>query len=102
MLVMFYRAVVQVVLPFDSESWVLSEAMDKMVEGEHTGFLCQRMGKQVRQNMGGTWVTLVVGEVQEAAGTQSEDTYIFRRHGTVAQWVALRPIFEVCARENGY
>ena len=37
---MFYRSVVQVVLPFDSESWVLSEAMDKMVEGDHTGFLC--------------------------------------------------------------
>ena len=23
-------------------------------------------------------------------------------HGTVSQWVALQPIFEVCAREMGY
>ena len=34
-------------------------------------------------------------------GTQSEMTYIGRRHKTVAQWVTLRPIFEVCARETG-
>ena len=29
-------------------------------------------------------------------------TYIGRRQATVAQWVALRPLFEVCAREKGY
>ena len=25
-----------------------------------------------------------------------------RRHATLAQWVAMRPLFEVCARETGY
>ena len=29
-------------------------------------------------------------------------TYIGRLHATVAQWVDLRPIFEVCAGETGY
>ena len=29
-------------------------------------------------------------------------TYIGIRQGTVAQWVTLRPIFEVHAREKGY
>ena len=29
-------------------------------------------------------------------------TYIGRRQETVAQWVALRPLFEVCTREKGY
>ena len=39
MLEMFYRAVVQMVLLFRSELWVLSLAMDKTVEGVHTSFL---------------------------------------------------------------
>ena len=39
--------------------------------------------------------------VREAAGTQLAMTHIGRRQGTVAQWVAMRPIFEVCAGEKG-
>ena len=40
--------------------------------------------------------------MREAAGTQLAMTYIGRRKATVAQWVALRPLLEVCAREKGY
>ena len=36
------------------------------------------------------------------AGTHSEMTYIWKRQGIVAQWVALRPIFDACAGEKGY
>ena len=28
--------------------------------------------------------------------------YIEKQQATVAQWVALHPLFEVCARETGY
>ena len=40
--------------------------------------------------------------MQEVAGNQSEMNYIWKRQGTVAHWVALRPIFDVCAGEKGY
>ena len=40
--------------------------------------------------------------VQEAAVTQLEMAYIWRRQATVSQWVELRPIFEVCAGEKVY
>ena len=40
--------------------------------------------------------------MREAAGTQSSMIYIGRRQATVAQWIALRPIFEVFAGEIGY
>ena len=96
---MFYRAVVQAVPLFGSDSWVMSAAMEKMVEGTHTGFLRQITGKRAQRNADETWVTPAAGEVLETAGTQSAATYIGRRQGMVAQWVALRPIFEVCARE---
>ena len=35
-------------------------------------------------------------------GTQSARIYIDRRQATMAQWVALRPLIEVCARETEY
>ena len=47
------------------------------------------------------WVTPKAEVVREAAGTQSAMTYIGRRQGTAAQWVALRPIFEVEAFYEG-
>ena len=40
--------------------------------------------------------------MQESSGMQSAAMYIFLRKGTVAYLVALRPIFEVCAREKVY
>ena len=40
--------------------------------------------------------------VQEAVGTQSAMTYTGRLQATVSQWVALRPIFEVCTGGKGY
>ena len=58
--------------------------------------------KRARREADGTWVTPKVELVREAAGTQSEITYIRRIQGTVAQWVALRPIFEVCVRDMVY
>ena len=36
------------------------------------------------------------------AGTQPLRTYVDMRHMTVADWVALQPIFDVCARDMGY
>ena len=38
----------------------------------------------------------------KAAGTQLARIYIERQQATVAQWVALRPLFEVCTRKTGY
>ena len=38
----------------------------------------------------------------EKVGTQSLGTYIEGRQATVTEWVALRPILEVCVRETGY
>ena len=45
----FYRAVVQAILLYVSETWVLSESMEKRVEGTHTEFLKLIMGKRARR-----------------------------------------------------
>ena len=76
--------------------------MAKRIEGTHTEFLQMITGKRARQLGYMTWETPGEESVQEAAGTQSARIYIEKRQATVAQWVALRPLFEVCARDTGY
>ena len=85
-----------------SETWVILASMLKRLEGTNTELLQLIIGKIVRQLGYGTWETPGSEAVQEAAGTQSEKMYIEKRRVTVAQWVALRPLFEVFTMETGY
>ena len=67
----FYRVVLQAILLYGLDMWVPLAAMEKKVEGAHTGFLIPIMGERVRQVGYRTWDTPRVEVVQEAAGTQS-------------------------------
>ena len=42
------------------------------------------------------------GPVIQGMGTRTLQTYVDRRNMTLAEWVALRTIFEICANETGY
>ena len=77
-------------------------AIKRKVEITQKVFLWKTMGKQVRRKEDKKWEKPKAEVVREAAGTQSAMIYIGRRQGTVAQWVALRPIFEVCTGEKSY
>ena len=68
----FYRAVVQTILLYGSETWVILEAMKKKVEGAHTDFLRQMTGNLARQIVDGTWETPRAEVVREATGTKLE------------------------------
>ena len=48
------------------------------------------------------WETLRSEGLHKAAGTQFEMTFIGIQQATVAQWVALRPLFTVYSGEKGY
>ena len=98
----FYCVVVQVVLLFGSETWVLTAAMLQKLEGVHVGFLRQVTGMKAQSLGGDTWIKEGVDRVLQAAGTKTILGFINRIQVTVAEWVALRPIFEVCVKEKGY
>ena len=51
----FYRAVVQAVLLFWADMWVLSATMEKWIVGVHAGFLWQVTGKWTRRQQDGTF-----------------------------------------------
>ena len=50
-----YRVVVQVVLLFGAETWVLSAPMAQRLEDAHLGFLRQVTGKKAKRLRDGFW-----------------------------------------------
>ena len=92
----------QAILLYGLESWVLSASMAKSIEGTHMEFLQMITGKRTKKLGYGTWETPGAEGIREAARTQSDRIYIERQQATVAQWVTLYPLFEVCSRETGY
>ena len=38
----------------------------------------------------------------QAVGTKPLKTYIDKRKAKLVEWVALRPIFDICTKETGY
>ena len=53
-LAIFYRAVVQMILLYGLDMWVLLATIGRKVEGIHTGFICQIRGKRFRRLRYGT------------------------------------------------
>ena len=59
-------------------------------------------GIYLRRKWYGTWKRAAVEIFIREAGTQTLGTYIDRLQATVAEWVALRSIYEVCEWETDY
>ena len=96
-----YRVLVQAVLFFGAETWVLTEKMSQRLEGLHVIFLRQVTRKQAKRRRDGSWRQIPTEEVLQGAGKQTLRIYVVRRQATVAEWVATRPIFIcVCDRRG--
>ena len=72
------------------------------LEGAHVIFLRQVTRKQVTRRRDGSWRQVMTEAVLQGTETQALRTYVERQHATVAEWVSLRPIFDVFARDTGY
>ena len=59
-------------------------------------------GNREKQLGYGIWETPGEEVIREAGGTYLDRIYIEQRKATMAQWVAIRPLFGVCEREKGY
>ena len=63
-----YREVVQAILLYGLEAWVLLTSMSKRLEGTHTELLKLIMGKRVRSLGDRTWETLRTGGRGKSVG----------------------------------
>ena len=76
--------------------------MLKNIEGVHVGVLRQVLGMKEWRLGDETWNEEGPYRVMHVGGTKPLREYINKMQATVAEWVALRPIFEVCKKETRY
>ena len=89
-------AVVQVVLLFGSETWVLTPRLEKDLAGfQHRS--AQRMaGMGPKRQPDRMWVYPPIGVALAMVGLWEIGLYIARCQNMVAQYIVTRPIMELC------
>ena len=76
-------AVIQAVLLFWVETWVLSVPMAQRLEGVHVGFLIQVTKLKEKRPKEGSWQKLAADKVLQGAETQQLQTYLDKRQAIV-------------------
>ena len=74
----------------------------KNIKGINVGFLQQVTGNKSQRLGDDTWQNYGADSVLQVAVIKPLRYYINKRQLIVAEWVSLRPIFEVYAKETGY
>ena len=90
----FFKAVVHVVLLFVLEMWVLIPCMKQALESFQHGVTKWITGRQPKRRGG---YPLLVAAMEEL-GFEDIGAYILKRHNTVAQYIATRPIMYLCKK----
>ena len=81
---------------------MLLAPMMQSLEGLHVSFFQKVTQKQATWQRDKYWRQGMAEAVLQGEGTQLLQTYVDIRQARVMEWVPLRPILDVCARETGY
>ena len=93
---MFYKATVQAVLLFGSESWNLSPSAIKCLEGFHLRAARRMTGMMPREQPDGSWTYPSSEKVLEKAGLHTIQHYMEVRRNTILKFLIDRPIHALC------
>ena len=88
----------QAVFLFRAETWVLTSRMDRDLSSFEHKFARQLTGRHPRIRGGGNWGYPFLEEAMVEAGFEGIGTYVTRRQNTAAQYIATRPILDLCER----
>jgi hypothetical protein len=89
---MFYKATVQAVLLYGSETWNLSPTRVKQLEGFHIRAVWQMSGLRPEKKPNGSWSYPRSKDVLDAAGLHTIAHYMEVRRQTVANFIVNRLI----------
>ena len=95
-LVMLYVAVVQAVILYWSENWVMSPRIVRTLGRFHHRVAHRLTGRQPRRRLDWAWFYPPLAEAMAEAGLQVVETYSARHQNTVTQYIATRPIMDLC------
>jgi hypothetical protein len=91
----FYKAVVQSVLLFGSETWVWSQSMRLALQGFHHK-VARKITNLRPKRQNGVWVVPPIADALEGAGLHPIEEYITRRRNTLLAHVRQRPVYQIC------
>jgi len=94
----FYKAIIQAVLLYGSESWTLSNNTLKKFRSFHSRVARYLTGRHIRPLENGEWFYPSTADVLNEAGLFTIDEYIQRRRDTIWRFVQPRPIYNACIR----
>ena len=93
---MFYKAVVQVVIIFVSETFVVTPLIGRMMGGFNHQVVFQMMIKEPWRYRHGICRHPPLYVVMEEAGLEEVVKYVSHRHKMSAQYIADRTIMDLC------
>ena len=95
---MFYKAVVQSVLSYGCETWVVTPRVLAAQEGFQNRMARRLLGMMpIYLPREDQWDYPLIEEAREAAGMSTAGQYIKVRRDTLVQNIAARPILELCS-----
>ena len=94
----FYKVLAQSVLIFGAETWVLTQRMEKALDRFQSRVARRLTGNQLRRRTDGVWEYRPLAEALGEAGLEGIRKSVTRRKNTVAQYIATRPILDLCER----
>ena len=94
----FFKAVMQAVLLFRAETWVLTPRIERALESFQHGAVRRITGRQPWRMGDGCWKYPPIKDSTREAGFKGIRKAITRRQNTVAQYITTRPIMYLCER----
>ena len=91
----FYVAVIQEVLLYGSDTWVLTPRMQMLLGRFHHRVACRLMGRQPRKGRNGGWVYPPLKDAMAEAVLQEVETYVSCCQNTVAQYISTSPTMDL-------
>ena len=92
----FYITVTQAVLLFGSETWFLTPRMENALDSFQSRVARKITGRQLRLKKDGRWIYPPMAGITKDTVMVGIRTSILRRQNTAAQYIATRPILDLC------
>ena len=95
-----YKSVLQAVLPFGAETWVLTPRMERALDSFQHRVARQLTGSQPIRRGGGSWIYPLLEEEMGESGFEGIRKSVTRSQNTVAQYITMQPILDLCERST--
>ena len=92
----FYMLVMQVVIIFVLDMWVMSPLIGRKLGRFHHQLIRQMMGKQPIWKVGESWVYPSLAAEMVEAVLEEVETYVSHRQKKIKHFIATIPIIDIC------